>query len=281
MNKLDFEINERAAVLEDIIKNINKLTARKAKGRLRVSTCKGYPQYRICTDENDKRGKYVNKYNLQRARSIAQRDYLLKLKKYAEKELKIIKQLQQNRIDTIEDIYDKQVNARKVITTPLVLSDIEYAKVWQEMEYHHKYIDTGYYRYITFKGETVRSKSEVIIANILFLLGIPYKYEYPLILPNGRTIYVDFLILDVKNRKEIWYEHFGMMGIVWYADDNTERFNNIVSAGLIPGDNFIATFETENKVLDTETILKIFEPYRTNDDYIDLKKIAEEAESFD
>jgi hypothetical protein len=167
-----------------------------------------------------------------------------------------------------------------MLIAPLTLTEEEYARQWERRTYYRK-PNTNSYKFETIKGETVRSKSEVIIANILFLLGIPYKYEYPLILPNGRTIYVDFLILDVKNRKEIWYEHFGMMGIVWYADDNTERFNDIVSAGLIPGDNFIATFETENKVLDTETILKIFEPYRTNDDYIDLMKIAEEAETFD
>ena len=36
--------------------------------------------------------------------------------------------------------------------------------------------------YETDKGEIVRSKSELIIANTLAKLGIPYKYECPLFL---------------------------------------------------------------------------------------------------
>ena len=161
------------------------------------------------------------------------------------------------------------------------MSDEEYARRWQEMDYQHKYFENTGRVYTSFKGEKMRSKSEVIIANILYLLGIPYHYEYPLELINGRTIYVDFLILDVRNRKEIWYEHFGMMGDMAYADPNTDRFNDIVAAGLLPGDNFIATFETYNKPLDTRTIFKILEPYRTNEGDIDLNQIEEEAAYFD
>ena len=35
------------------------------------------------------------------------------------------------------------------------------------------------------KGERVRSKSEKIIADKLYMLGIPYRYEYPLVLDGN------------------------------------------------------------------------------------------------
>ena len=49
----------------------------------------------------------------------------------------------------------------------------------------------------TFSGLKVRSKSEEIIANILFTNHIPFRYEAPLTL-NGATMYPDFIgnILD-------------------------------------------------------------------------------------
>lgn len=280
MFKLDDELHERKAFLKKIEKKIKRFLKQAPPGKLRTNSSNGTVQYRIIY-EGSTTPTYISKSKLKPARVIAQRDYYLKALKIIAAELEAIENLILTRaISKIEELYNNTKKPRRMLIAPLTLTDEEYARQWERRTYYHK-SNTNSYKFETIKGETVRSKSEVIIANILFLLGIPYKYECPLILPNGRTIYVDFLILDVKNRKEIWYEHFGMMGIVWYADDNTERFNYIVSAGLIPGDNFIATFETENKVLDTETILKIFEPYRTNDDYIDLKKIAEEAESFD
>ena len=280
MFKLDDELHERKAFLKKIEKKIKRFLKQAPPGKLRTNSSNGTVQYRIIY-EGTTTPTYISKSKLKPARVIAQRDYYLKALKIITAELEAIENLILTRaISKIEELYNKTKKPRRMLIAPLTLTDEEYARQWERRTYYRK-PNTNSYKFETIKGETVRSKSELIIANILFLLGIPYKYEYPLILPNGRTIYVDFLILDVKNRKEIWYEHFGMMGIVWYADDNTERFNNIVSAGLIPGDNFIATFETENKVLDTETILKIFEPYRTNDDYIDLMKIAEEAESFD
>lgn len=38
---------------------------------------------------------------------------------------------------------------------------------------------------ITDKGERVKSKSELTIANALYRSKIPYKYECPIILHNG------------------------------------------------------------------------------------------------
>ena len=63
--------------------------------------------------------------------------------------------------------------------------------------------------YHTLAEYMVRSKSEVIIANILFDRKIPFKYEVPLFAPDGSFYIPDFTITW---RGEQWYwEHLGLL----------------------------------------------------------------------
>jgi energy-coupling factor transporter ATP-binding protein EcfA2 len=63
----------------------------------------------------------------------------------------------------------------------------------------------------TARGELVRSKSEVIIANILHGLGVPYSYEQPFVGADGTTRYPDFTIDDAESGKRLYLEHLGML----------------------------------------------------------------------
>jgi ATP-dependent DNA helicase RecQ len=68
----------------------------------------------------------------------------------------------------------------------------------------------------TRKGDLVRSKSEVIIANLLFESNIDYAYEKKLFYEGGKYIEPDFTIklgTDV-----IYWEHLGMIGADSYDD---------------------------------------------------------------
>jgi len=61
----------------------------------------------------------------------------------------------------------------------------------------------------TLAGIMVRSKSEVIIANLLHERGIPFKYEVPLHAPDGTFYIPDFTI--TWNGEEWYWEHLGML----------------------------------------------------------------------
>lgn len=65
--------------------------------------------------------------------------------------------------------------------------------------------------YATRKGDKVRSKSEVIIANILHSSNIEYQYEKKVFYTNKNWIEPDFTIKMPDNR-EIYWEHLGMIG---------------------------------------------------------------------
>ena len=58
-------------------------------------------------------------------------------------------------------------------------------------------------------GCMVRSKSEVIIANLLTTAKIPFRYEVPLFAPDG-TMYLPDFTIDWRGRKFFW-EHLGML----------------------------------------------------------------------
>jgi exodeoxyribonuclease V alpha subunit len=61
----------------------------------------------------------------------------------------------------------------------------------------------------TLASFMVRSKSEVIIANMLFERDMPFNYESPLFAPDGTFVLPDF---TVKAQGQEWYwEHVGML----------------------------------------------------------------------
>ena len=103
--------------------------------------------------------------------------------------------------------------------------DEEYAKRWQELEYTGKAFADDAPEIITERGERVRSKSEKIIADKLYMLGIPYRYEYPLVLEGNITIYPDFAILRMPQREEVYLEHFGMMDDEDYVENVLMKLN--------------------------------------------------------
>jgi hypothetical protein len=59
----------------------------------------------------------------------------------------------------------------------------------------------------TTRGELVRSKSEVIIANLLHTLGITYAYEQPFTGQDGSVRYPDFTIEDAETGRRVFLEH--------------------------------------------------------------------------
>jgi hypothetical protein len=79
----------------------------------------------------------------------------------------------------------------------------------------------------TIRGELVRSKSEVIIANLLDSMGVPYSYEQPFFGKDGSVRYPDFTVEDAESGRRLLVEHLGMLDrpdyksrwekkLVWY-----------------------------------------------------------------
>ena len=66
----------------------------------------------------------------------------------------------------------------------------------------------------TLSGDLVRSKSEVIVANILYESGIPFVYEEYLSAPDGSRRLPDFTV--EWEGKAYYWEHLGMLDVEDY-----------------------------------------------------------------
>lgn len=85
----------------------------------------------------------------------------------------------------------------------------------------------------TSRGEMVRSKSEVIIADHLARRGAEYAYERPLTV-DGVTKYPDFTVEDMESGLTIYWEHCGMLHVPSYRQRWEEKLTWYRANGILP-----------------------------------------------
>ncbi|RAO19424.1 AAA family ATPase [Micromonospora noduli] len=82
-------------------------------------------------------------------------------------------------------------------------------------------------------GELVRSKSEVIIANLLRQLNAVYKYEEPFTGEDSRTVRPDFTV-ETDLGDTVYWEHLGMLSDPRYARKWEKKKAWYVRNGVLP-----------------------------------------------
>lgn len=131
---------------------------------------------------------------------------------------------------------------------------------WMQSPYDK---NTKYPEQLTLKtssGNFVRSKSESIIDMILHVNRIPFRYECALQL--GETIiYPDFTIRHPHTGNIFYWEHFGKMDDPGYSQNVCSKLQLYTFHGIIPSIQLIATCETKQNPLSSETIEKIVKEY--------------------
>lgn len=200
-------------------------------------------------------GRYMKKSEQSVAQRIAQRDYDVNVIKRAEERIKAIETfLKSYEKTSLKVLYQKTNPYRRELISASILSDEEYVRRWQEVEYKGKAFGDDENEIITERGERVRSKSEKIIADKLYALGIPYRYEYPLALEGNIKVYPDFTILRMPDRKEVYLEHLGMMGDANYVESVMYKLSTYEKNGIYLGWNLFVTYETGKKPLNTRVL---------------------------
>ena len=207
--------------------------------------------------------KAIKKDNMNLAYALAKKHYYRSLKLVVKNKLKALRKFIQNYLEIeIDTIYDDMCEERKSLVDSIETTVKEKIKQWNEEVYEQNSAYSEGLRYETDQGDIVRSKSEVIIANILYQHRkyILYKYERPLKLQvNGheRVVYPDFSIMNLRTGKVMYWEHFGLMDDPHYANDCVWKVNTYTMNNLKLGRDVIFTFESSMKPLEIHVVKKI------------------------
>ena len=251
-NHIRAHMDLRCALISRTIRELEKKIEQFPEGCVYVK-CRGNKANYYLYDKNSGE-KYLNKRNKNTIALYIQKDYLQRVLRAAQTERDaLMKMLELYPEVLAEDVYEQLPESRKQFATPIVLGDEEYARQWLAKSYEHKGFPSDAPVYTTIRGERVRSKSEMIIADRLWANGIPYKYECPLMI--GKTIiHPDFTILRMSDRQILYHEHCGMMDNTDYSDLLVYRVNEYSHAGILVGDRLFLTFESSKTPLDVRVV---------------------------
>lgn len=267
MSNLIQSVQKEIIRLEKISKQIEVFLEKAPDGCLKWQNKNGktyyYHQYMEKDVPQKWARKYIKKDHLSLAKALAQKQYYTAIRPVLEKNLKELKNfLKKYKREELEEIYDALSNERKILITPVEMGIKEKLKRWNEEVYEKNTMYPENLRYETEQGDFVRSKSEVIIANILYQhrKDILYKYERPLnvmFLGKIKTIYPDFTILNVHTGKVTYWEHAGRMDDSYYANDFVRKINTYIANDLLPGREVVLTFEAQGNSLDIGIVKRL------------------------
>ena len=273
LEKESKRINEIKKIVDERLKDA-------PDGTLRITTTKNQYQYihckqvqckeeqckqEQCTEKRDKQEiklSYIKKENLALAKQLAQKSYDQKIKKIVERRDKQLERLvKEYKDDEIEAIYNSLHNKRKELVVPVEPTYEQLLARWKSVPYVGKDFKDVTTEIYSKKGERVRSKSEKILADMFYDMGIEYKYECPLHLKGYGIVYPDFTFLSRKTYEEIYWEHDGRMADPEYAEKAIRKIDHYTKNNIIPGQRLIITYESANYALNTYVAERFINEY--------------------
>ncbi len=214
-------------------------------------------QYYIRWNGIKKDREYISKEKIEKAKILAQVEYYEKLLRKLQNDIECLDRLKETWSgDPFSWVENNMSRGKYILVNPVYSNDAQFISEWVEQKYEIMGFREDAPKFYTRKGLRVRSKSEVIIADMLDEFYIPFLYEKPLNL-GTRVIHPDFTLLDINNRCEIYWEHFGMMDDLDYRNEAFIKIRKYEENGFYQCDRLIWTFETGKLPLNTKVLRKI------------------------
>lgn len=255
MKTLIEELEQMQSKLLQMQNTLCKMNDPMIKGHLKIKKKRGgkYEYYHAVRNEQTgaRSLQYIPKSEVALPHLLAQIQYFKKVGPIIQRRLHFLNALIGDlKKHDIDQIYESMSPARQHLITPVYPTDQQRRKEWKERQFPEKSFEAGLREIYTNKEERVRSKSEKILADLFFRLDIDYKYECPLPLHDGTTVYPDFTFYNPVLNQEIYWEHFGMMDDPEYAKKTVNKLHAYEKNGITLGKRLIATFETSVAPLD-------------------------------
>ncbi len=249
-------IKEKIQLLND---NLEKIQVEAIDGSLYIKREKHRTQfYHQRYIEGKATRRYIPVSDIALARQLAQQSYnrsvgaLLSSMKGEEMQVEEIDR-------AIDGLLLDLCPERRGLITPVQPTLQEKLAAWKNRSYQGRSFRQDDPRIYTNNRERVRSKTEKIIADALEKAGVTYKYEAPLLMEDGATVYPDFTFFDPSTEKEIYWEHFGLIGDSNYMVNAVKKIRAYERNGFRLGYRLFATFEGGGLSPDYERIDDLIE----------------------
>ena len=300
MSRLFEEIQKRRWEIETTLEALERAATNEPKGRLRVSSQNGTGRYYHVQKSGDPSGKYIKRTQRDLAIALAQKEYRKKVTQSLRAELAALLRIELFYTQASESppagsfytqatesppagslytqatdspparsffhgpeeqIWRRLHGERRELIQPVVPDEARFVEEWMAQTYEQKGFREGAPEFFTASGIRVRSKTELIITQLLEKHKIPFHYEMPLRLKGYGEIHPDFTVLNVRRRETMYWEHMGMMDDADYRNKALERIDHYQMTGYYPGRELILTYETGIQPVRTRILEGIIEKY--------------------
>ena len=201
-------------------------------------------------------------------RNLCRKQYYMRLMDAAKKErIQISRCLgilgSENGISDIDDVFSTLSEPVRETIKPVGLTDEGYAALWlKEMKKGRNRTHEINSPMKAPDGTTMKSKSEIIIANRFQAFEVPYVYEERVTFDDGdHFIYPDFIVLNKRTRKQFFWEHFGKISDEDYVSKQQVKLEQYARNNIFPGDGLLISFESKGRSLSTEYIDLMIKKY--------------------
>ena len=242
-------------------------------GCVKVYKGKRVTSFRLYTSKLDDDGnqvvssEYIGNADSDAVKKIKADYYLKELRKRLERNVvvleKMLKRYQEFDMAAINNSLSCGLGEVQFEGIPGFYSSKDQLAKWANQEYETNRLEMERI-HVSISGRRFRSKSEVIIANILDAYRVPYRTEEKIILrtEDGFKIakYPDFTIKTSRGAKLYW-EHFGVLGSMEYSDNVAEKLRLYAMNGILPGRNLIISAESSQGEINAADIIRLINAF--------------------
>lgn len=256
-------VDRRKRYLKSLIMEMNRSLENAPPGKLRIIFNHKNHQYYHRLSPSDKSGKYIPVSDFPLVKALVQKEFDQCVLKLASEELKKLENFSKPDPGNIfAKAYESMPVKIRELLDFTIETDQEFISRWISQPVKGNEFRNENKRYLSSSGVSYRSKSECLMAEIFAALGLLFFYEKELILDTrdpDNPIYPGFTILDVVNRTEIYWEHFGKMDDWSYNEKAVRKIMEYQRNGIMLGERLIVTFESNDNPIDLEFVRRVAE----------------------
>lgn len=252
------DIIKTKSELEQKINSLQLQLAHLPEGKLIISR-NGTANKWYCSDGHHK--KYIPKSNRILAEQLALRKYLSTVLEELIQEKNAVDFYDRHRpkeLKSFQLLQNASLGYSELLSSHFQLSASQAFWVNESYETNAKNPENLIYKAVN--GINVRSKSEALIAMMLYTNKVPFRYECALPLGDLK-FFPDFTILHPKTEQLFYWEHFGLMDSPGYRQNVFSKQQIYASYGILPTVQLLTTYENQTHPLNTELVEKMIHYY--------------------